>query len=115
MPLAFEITKFIRGEQDAIEAEKMSTNLFSSNNIDKDNAPSIELEINGEEIGVLDLMTLAKFTQSNGEARRLIQQNGLSMNGENISDPQMKIEVSKLKDGILFKKGKKNYLLIKAK
>lgn len=113
--LAFEITKFIRGEQDAIEAEKMSTNLFSSNNIDKDNAPSIELEINGEEIGVLDLMTLAKFTQSNGEARRLIQQNGLSMNGENISDPQMKIEVSKLKDGILFKKGKKNYLLIKAK
>ncbi len=115
MPLAFEITKFIRGEQDAIEAEKMSTNLFSSNNIDKDNAPSIELEINGEEIGVLDLMTLAKFTQSNGEARRLMQQNGLSMNGENISDPQMKIEVSKLKDGILFKKGKKNYLLIKAK
>ncbi len=113
--LAFEITKFIRGEQDAIEAEKMSTNLFSSNNIDKDNAPSIELEINGEEIGVLDLMTLAKFTQSNGEARRLIQQNGLSMDGENISDPQMKIEVSKLKDGILFKKGKKNYLLIKAK
>lgn len=113
--LAFEITKFIRGEQDAIEAEKMSTNLFSSNNIDKDNAPSIELEINGEEIGVLDLMTLAKFTQSNGEARRLMQQNGLSMNGENISDPQMKIEVSKLKDGILFKKGKKNYLLIKAK
>lgn len=113
--LAFEITKFIRGEQDAIEAEKMSTNLFSSNNIDKDNAPSVEVEINSQEIGVLDLLTLAKFTQSNGEARRLIQQNGLSMDGENISDPQMKIKVEKLKTGILFKKGKKNYLLIKAK
>lgn len=113
--LAFEITKFIRGEQDAIEAEKMSTNLFSSNSIDKGNAPSVELEINGEEIGVLDLLTLAKFTQSNGEARRLIQQNGLSMDGENISDPQMKIDMEKLKNGILFKKGKKNYLLIKTK
>ena len=113
--LAFEITKFIRGEQDAIEAEKMSTNLFSSNNIDKDNAPSVEVEINSEEIGVLDLLTLAKFTQSNGEARRLIQQNGLSMDSENISDPQMKIKVEKLKTGILFKKGKKNYLLVKAK
>lgn len=113
--LAFEITKFIRGEQDAIDAEKMSTNLFSSNDIDKGNAPSVELEINGEEIGVLDLLTLAKFTQSNGEARRLIQQNGLSMDGENISDPQMKIDMEKLKNGILFKKGKKNYLLIKTK
>ena len=113
--LAFEITKFIRGEQDAIDAEKMSTNLFSSNGIDKGNAPSVELEINGEEIGVLDLLTLAKFTQSNGEARRLIQQNGLSMDGENISDPQMKIDMEKLKNGILFKKGKKNYLLIKTK
>lgn len=113
--LAFEITKFIRGEQDAVEAEKMSTNLFSSNGIDKGNAPSVELEINGEEIGVLDLLTLAKFTQSNGEARRLIQQNGLSMDGENISDPQMKIDMEKLKNGILFKKGKKNYLLIKTK
>lgn len=113
--LAFEITKFIRDEQDAIEAEKMSTNLFSSNNIDKDNAPSVEVEINSEEIGVLDLLTLAKFTQSNGEARRLIQQNGLSMDGENISDSQMKIKVEKLKTGILFKKGKKNYLLVKAK
>ncbi len=113
--LAFEITKFIRGEQDAVEAEKMSTNLFSSNSIDKGNAPSVELEINGEEIGVLDLLTLAKFTQSNGEARRLIQQNGLSMDGENISDPQMKIDMEKLKNGILFKKGKKNYLLIKTK
>ena len=113
--LAFEITKFIRGEQDAIDAEKMSINLFSSNGIDKGNAPSVELEINGEEIGVLDLLTLAKFTQSNGEARRLIQQNGLSMDGENISDPQMKIDMEKLKNGILFKKGKKNYLLIKTK
>ena len=113
--LAYEITKFIRGESDAIEAENMSKNLFSSTSINKDNAPTVELEINDEQIGLLDLLTSAKFTQSNGEARRLIEQKGLSMNGNVIEDAQMKIKASDLKDGILFKKGKKNYLLIKLK
>lgn len=113
--LAYEITKFIRGESDAIEAENMSKNLFSSTTINKDNAPTVELEINDEQIGLLDLLTSAKFTQSNGEARRLIEQKGLSMNGNVIEDAQMKIKASDLKDGILFKKGKKNYLLIKLK
>ena len=113
--LAYEITKFIRGESDAIEAENMSKNLFSSTSINKDNAPTVELEINDEQIGLLDLLTSAKFTQSNGEARRLIEQKGLSMNGNVIEDAQMKIKPSDLKDGILFKKGKKNYLLIKLK
>ncbi len=113
--LAFEITNFIRGESDAKEAENMSKNLFASSNIDKDNAPTNELEINNEQIGLLDLLTMAKFTQSNGEARRLIEQHGLSMDGTIIDNPQMKIDTKNLKDGILFKKGKKNYLLIKIK
>ncbi len=113
--LAFEITKFIRGEEDAIEAENMSKNLFSSSNIDKDNAPTIELSISTDTIGLLDLLTLAKFTQSNGEARRLIEQRGLSMDGQVILDSQIKISTTDLKKGILFKKGKKNYLLIKSK
>ena len=99
--LAYEITKFIRGESDAIEAENMSKNLFSSTSINKDNAPTVELEINDEQIGLLDLLTSAKFTQSNGEARRLIEQKGLSMNGNVIEDAQMKIKASDLKDGKL--------------
>ncbi len=113
--LAYEITKFIRGEADAIEAEKMSNNLFASNNIDKSNAPSIEVEIATDTIGVLDLLLQAKFVSSKGEARRLIEQNGLSMDGTTISDPTLTINKSDLKNGILFKKGKKNYLLIKTK
>lgn len=113
--LAFEITKFIRGESDAIEAENMSKNLFSSTEINKDNAPKCELDLNCTEIGVLDLLLMAKLVQSKGEARRLIEQNGLSMDGETIVDPTKTISKDKLKDGILFKKGKKVFLNIIAK
>lgn len=113
--LAFEITKFIRGESDAIEAENMSKNLFSSTEINKDNSPKCELDLNCTEIGVLDLLLMAKLVQSKGEARRLIEQKGLSMDGETIIDPTIVISKDKLKDGILFKKGKKVFLNIIAK
>ena len=113
--LAFEITKFIRGEADAIEAENMSKNLFASNVVNKDNAPTVELEVGSATIGVLDLLLNAKFVASKGEARRLIEQNGLSMDGEIITDPYMQLNKVDLADGKLFKKGKKNYLLIKVK
>lgn len=113
--LAFEITKFIRGEADAIEAENMSNNLFASNVINKDNAPTFEFDMNEEDIGVLDLLLNAKFVGSKGEARRLIEQNGLSMDGQVITDPNLRIKKSGLVEGILFKKGKKNFILIKVK
>ena len=113
--LSFEITKFIRGEQDAMEAEEMSKNLFASNQINKDNAPTCEIELTEDCIGVLDLLMNAKFVQSKGEARRLIDQNGLSVDGETIKDATMTISKSQLENGLLFKKGKKNYLLIKLK
>ena len=113
--LAYEITKFIRGEADAIEAEKMSNNLFASNSVDKSNAPTVTLDISTPTIGVLDLLFNAKFVSSKGEARRLIEQKGISMDGVIILDPTIQIETLNLKDGILFKKGKKNFLLIKSK
>lgn len=112
--LAYEITKFIRGEADAIEAEKMSNNLFASNSVDKSNAPTVTLDISTPTIGVLDLLFNAKFVSSKGEARRLIEQKGISMDGVIILDPTIQIETLNLKDGILFKKGKKNFLLIKS-
>lgn len=113
--LAFEITKFIRGEADAIEAQTISQNLFASTAINKDNAPTCELTLDTDTIGVLDLLLNAKFVASKGEARRLIEQNGLSVDGETITDPFMQLSKADLKDGKLFKKGKKNYLLIKVK
>ncbi len=113
--LAYEITKFIRGQKDADEASQMSANLFANQTIDKSNAPTAHIEIAEGGMGVLDVLLNAKFVSSKGEARRLIEQKGISMDGEVISDPTLNILKSQLKDGILFKKGKKNYLLIKSK
>ena len=111
--LAYEITKFIRGEEDARQAEEMSKNLFSSNEINKDNAPTFEYSMEANEIGLLDLLVAAKFVQSKGEARRLIDQNGISIDGEVVKDAAMLITKEQLTEGVLVKKGKKNYLLIK--
>ena len=113
--LAYEITKFIRGEADALEAQNMSENLFTSRNINKDNAPTFELDLTENSIGILDLLLNAKFVSSKGEARRLIEQKGISMDGEIVLDATLTINKIDLISGVLFKKGKKNYLLIKAK
>lgn len=113
--LAYEITKFIRGEEDARLAEEMSNNLFASSQINKDNAPTFETELEADSIGLLDLLVNAKFVQSKGEARRLIDQNGISIDGEIVTDATISISKEQLVNGILVKKGKKNYLLIKLK
>ena len=112
--LAYEITKFVRGETDAIEAQNMTNNLFNSNIINTDNAPTFKLNASdyAETISTIDILVTAKFMQSKGEARRLIEQNGLSKNGEVIKDAYDTVTKEDLKKGILFKKGKKNFLKI---
>ena len=113
--LSFEITKFIRGEQDAIEAENMTNNLFYQANQSKDNAPVYEVTLEEDDINVIDLIFEAKFITSKSEARRLIASNGLSMDGKLITDISLRVTKEELKEGILFKKGKKSFLNIKLK
>lgn len=113
--LSFEITKFIRGEKDAIEAENMTNNLFYQANQSKDNAPVHEIELEENDINVIDLIFEAKFITSKSEARRLIASNGLSMDGKLITDISLRVTKEELKEGILFKKGKKAFLNIKLK
>ena len=111
--MAYEITKFIRNEQDAIMAEQMSENLFKGNQ-NMDNAPTIT--INADEIAdnipVLDLLVLVEFVKSKGEGRRLIEQKGISMNSSAISNPFQTISKDELNEGVLFKKGKKNFVKV---
>lgn len=113
--LSFEITKFIRGEKDAIEAENMTNNLFYQANQSKENAPVYEIELEENDINVIDLIFEAKFITSKSEARRLIASNGLSMDGKLIADISLRVTKEELKEGILFKKGKKAFLNIKLK
>ena len=112
--LSYEITKFVRGEADAIEAEEMSNNLFSKKEINYDNVPTIKVKASEykETISTVDLLASIKFVQSKSEARRLIEQKGLSKNNVALNDIYDTITLDELKAGILFKKGKKNFIQV---
>lgn len=109
--LAFEITKLVHGEDKAKEALETSKALFQRGAIDE-NMPSTEISksIFQENGGLLGILTNLGLTKSNGEARRLVQQGGISLNDEKITDPSYTISDKDLKDGaFIIKKGKKVY------
>ena len=111
--MAYEITKFVRNEQDAIEAQQISENLFSGNQ-SMDNAPTITLNASevAHTVSILDLLVQVDFVKSKGEGRRLIDQKGISINGETITDAYATISKEDLVKGALFKKGKKNFIKV---
>ena len=108
--LAFEITKLVHGEEEAQKALNAARALFSGEGDDA-NMPTTELskEEMGEEIGLLDLLVLTKLAASKGEARRLIDQGGISINGEKISDVNLRLKQADLAEPIKIKKGKKAF------
>ena len=70
--------------------------------------PTTELDKNevADGIGLLDLLVLTKLAASKGEARRLIDQGGISINGEKVSDVNLRLSEADLADSIKIKKGK---------
>lgn len=105
--LAFEITKLVHGEEEARKALEAARALFSGEGDDA-NMPTTEIELEND-IGLLDLLVLTKLTASKGEARRLIDQGGISLNGNKISDVNLRITRADLAEPIKIKKGKKAF------
>ncbi len=108
--LAFELTKLVHGEEEAQKALEGARALFSSKS-DTENMPSTELDetaFTDGKIGVIDLLSVTGLVPSKGEARRLIQQGGVAVDDEKITD--FKAEISKdnfAKGYVVIKKGKK--------
>ncbi len=104
---AFEITKLIHGEEEAIKAEESAEALFG-NGGNLENIPSVKLE--NKDIGILDAIVLVGFAPSKGQAKQLIAGGGISLNDEKIQDVQYKLEDKDFKDGFaILKKGKKGF------
>ena len=105
--LAFEITKMVHGEEEAKKAQEAARALFSGAGDDA-NMPTTELD-SLEEGGnlLLNLLMKAGLTTSKGEGRRLVEQGGISVDNEKVTDPNLVISIEKLKSGIKIKKGKK--------
>lgn len=110
--LCFEMTKFVRGEEDAISAREMSENLFTEGG---DNAPIYELERNEvkEGINICDLLFRISLAPSKSEARRLIQGGAITMAGEKVSDFSLAVTENDFENNsLLLKKGKKNFIKV---
>ncbi|ACD23219.1 MULTISPECIES: tyrosine--tRNA ligase [unclassified Clostridium] len=107
--LAYEVTKLVHGDEEAKKAEEAANALFSGG-ADMSNVPTVI--ISKEDLGstVLDVIAKVKIVPSKKEGRRLIEQGGLSINGEKITELTRTLNDDDFKDGsALIKRGKKNY------
>jgi len=108
--LAFELTKLVHGEEEATKAQNAAHALFAGGG-DNSNMPSTQLsaeDFADGQIGILDLMVKCGLAASKGEARRLIQQGGVSVNDQKVADIEAKLAQGDFAgEGVIIKKGKK--------
>lgn len=104
--LAYEVTKIVHGEEEANKAKKAAEALFGGAGNTQD-MPTVAAETGKK---LLDVLTAGKVFASKSEGRRLIQQNGLSLNDAKVTDVDYILQASDFTDGeAIVKKGKKKY------
>ena len=109
--LAYELTKMVHGEEEAEKAQATARGLFSGA-ADHENMPSTKLDaelVKDGGVGLLAAMVAAGLCGSNREARQLVQQGGVLVDGEKVTDPKAVLTVDALNKGVVIKKGKKIY------
>ena len=108
--LAFELTKLVHGEEEAKKAQDSARGLFGAGNTD--NMPSIALsdeDLTDGKIDILTLLVKAELVPSKSEARRAVEQGGVTVDGEKVTDIKTTFEKSAFADGLLLKRGKKSF------
>ena len=109
--LAFELTKLVHGDEEAQKAQDTARAVFSGSG-SNENMPTTNLsaeDFTDGKIGVLDMMVNAGLIASKGEGRRLVQQGGVSINDEKITDPAYSLTTDDFANEIILRKGKKVY------
>ncbi|MCR5330738.1 MAG: tyrosine--tRNA ligase [Lachnospiraceae bacterium] len=109
MLLAHELTELVHGKEEADKAEATAKALFAGGG-DDENMPTTTLvaaDIPDDGIGIVDLMSLCGLIPSKGEGRRLVDQGGVSVDGEKVPKFDTKISKEALLKGVKIKKGKK--------
>ncbi|MPN05749.1 Tyrosine--tRNA ligase [bioreactor metagenome] len=110
--LAFEVTKLVHGEEEAVKAQEAARAAFSGGG-DLSNIPTTKMaaaDFEGEGMGVVNLIKMLKLVPSNGEGFRTIEGGGLLINDEKVTNPKMMVTTDMFKEGaIIIKKGKKTF------
>ena len=106
--LAYELTALVHGKEEADKAQEAARALFSGNGNSENMPTTVIADAIG--MGILDVMVSAGLAASKGEARRLVQQGGVSVNDAKVTDPAATLSDADFADGAaIIKKGKKVY------
>ena len=110
--LAFELTKLVHGEEEAVKAQEGA--LFSSGNAAQmPETKLVDEDFEDGKIGILKLMVKAGLATSNGEARRNVEQGGVTIDGEKVTDVRMTLTKEQISaEGIVVKRGKKKFMKV---
>ena len=107
--MAFEVTKLVHGEEAARQAAETAASLFSSGN--SADAPSFDLEMR-EPMPIIDFLVAVKLFDSKSEARRMVEQGGIQIDGEKITDKEYIVQPA---ESIMVQRGKKVFLKVNTK
>lgn len=112
--LAYEVTKLVHGQEEADKAQAAAEAVFGGSG-SNENMPTIQLTAENEGQKLLDILVAGQVFESKGEGRRLIKQNGLSLNDAKVADPDYILTDGDFTDGeAIVRKGKKKfYRLVK--
>lgn len=109
--LAFEVVKDLHGEEEAIKARKISEEVFSKG-YSSEGMPSMDVVLS-ENMNILDLLVSTNIAPSKSEARRLVIGNGISINSEKQTNPDLLITEDLFKDNsLVISKGKKTHIKV---
>ena len=112
--LAFELTKLVHGEEEAVKAQEGARALFSSGNAAQmPETKLVDEDFEDGKIGILKLMVKAGLATSNGEARRNVEQGGVTIDGEKVTDVRMTLTKEQISaEGTVVKRGKKKFMKV---
>jgi len=108
--MAFEVTKLVHGEEEALKAQEVAQNLFENGNVNTENMPTEKINLNGNN-NILDFISKLSIIKSKSEARRLVEQGGIMIDNQKKTDINEIIMLNKGKE-LTIKKGKKTFLKV---
>ncbi len=109
--LAHELTELVHGKEEADKAQETARGIFSGN-LDTENMPTSELKESDFKDGrsdILQLLVAAGLSPTRSDARRLVQQGGVSVGDEKVTDIKLSYSKEELKEGLVVRKGKKAF------
>ena len=110
--MAFEVLKLVHGEEEALKVKKASEEIFNNmGNSENTETVRISKDILENGVNVIEALMLSGIFESKSEARRLIEQNGISINGNKVTDVNMIVNLETLdNNSLLIQKGKKKFI-----